>query len=61
MKSYFSKEYHIHIVDRVDGEDSVGAGLIVLPEKCCVIGFEQGQFICATEEIKIRANCQFGG
>jgi len=27
-KPYFSKEYHIHIVDRVGGGDSFGAGLI---------------------------------
>ena len=27
-KAYFSKEYHIHIVDRVGGGDSFGAGLI---------------------------------
>lgn len=27
-KVYFSKEYHIHIVDRVGGGDSFGAGLI---------------------------------
>lgn len=27
-KSYFSKEYNIHIVDRVGGGDSFGAGLI---------------------------------
>ncbi len=26
--SYFSKEYHLHIVDRVGGGDSFGAGLI---------------------------------
>lgn len=27
-EAYFSKEYHIHIVDRVGGGDSFGAGLI---------------------------------
>ncbi len=27
-RAYFSKEYHIHIVDRVGGGDSFGAGLI---------------------------------
>ena len=27
-KFYFSKEYHLHIVDRVGGGDSFGAGLI---------------------------------
>jgi len=27
-KPYFSKEYHIHIVDRVGGGDSFGAGLL---------------------------------
>ena len=27
-KAYFSKEYHMHIVDRVGGGDSFGAGLI---------------------------------
>lgn len=27
-KAYFSKKYHIHIVDRVGGGDSFGAGLI---------------------------------
>ena len=27
-KAYFSKEYHIHLVDRVGGGDSFGAGLI---------------------------------
>ncbi|MBW9212330.1 MULTISPECIES: sugar kinase [Terrabacteria group] len=27
-KTYFSKEYHMHIVDRVGGGDSFGAGLI---------------------------------
>lgn len=27
-KAYFSKEYHLHIVDRVGGGDSFGAGLI---------------------------------
>lgn len=27
-KPYFSKEYHIHLVDRVGGGDSFGAGLI---------------------------------
>ena len=27
-KAYFSKEYHIHIIDRVGGGDSFGAGLI---------------------------------
>ncbi|MDO5156746.1 MAG: sugar kinase [Eubacteriales bacterium] len=28
QKAYFSKEYHLHIVDRVGGGDSFGAGLI---------------------------------
>ena len=28
MQAYFSKEYHLHIVDRVGGGDSFGAGLI---------------------------------
>ena len=27
-QAYFSKEYHLHIVDRVGGGDSFGAGLI---------------------------------
>ncbi len=27
-KAYFSKEYHMHIVDRVGGGDSFGGGLI---------------------------------
>lgn len=27
-KAYFSKEYHLRIVDRVGGGDSFGAGLI---------------------------------
>ena len=34
-KFYFSKEYHVHIVERVGGGDSFGAGLIysILMEK----------------------------
>ncbi len=34
-RAYFSKEYHLHIVDRVGGGDSFGAGLIysLLQEK----------------------------
>ena len=34
-KFYFSKEYHVHIVERVGGGDSFGAGLIysMLKEK----------------------------
>lgn len=40
-KAYFSKEYHIHIVDRVGGGDSFGAGLIYALHN----GFDEQQTI----------------
>lgn len=40
-KAYFSKEYHIHIVDRVGGGDSFGAGLIYALQS----GFDNRQAI----------------
>lgn len=46
---YFSKEYAIHIVDRVGGGDSFGGGLIY----AAVNGFEPGKIV----EFAVAASC----
>lgn len=58
-KAYFSKEYRIHIVDRVGGGDSFGAGLIYAIHN----GFEPQQIIeyaaaasCLKQTIELDVN-----
>lgn len=58
-KPYFSKEYHIHLVDRVGGGDSFGAGLIY----AMLNGLEDGQIIefaaaasCLKQSIELDVN-----
>ncbi len=46
---YFSKSYHMHIVDRVGGGDSFGGGLIY----ACINGFKPQQII----EFAVAASC----
>lgn len=48
-KAYFSKEYHMHIVDRVGGGDSFGGGLIY----SLLSGFEPQKAI----EFAVAASC----
>ena len=58
-KAYFSKEYHIHLVDRVGGGDSFGAGLIY----ALANGFEEQDIIeyaaaasCLKQTIELDVN-----
>jgi len=46
---YFSKNYLVHIVDRVGGGDSFGAGLIY----ACISGYEPQ----STIEFAVAASC----